>query len=515
MRPLEVALLLANVPTLAWMIAARRPLPLWLAYLPLLAVILAIVQIALEGYRWQMIPAYALSLGLLVVTAFPGLSAGLGGWVEGTVGWCLLAAAAGEGLIFPVFKLPKPDGPFAVGTTVRHLIDTGRTVADTRGHPREVMIQIWYPAADSSGGRYAPYVLDKRQLESPNDSYLTLVRTDAFLDVPVSMAPTRYPVLIYSPSGRGQRFQNTFLAEELASHGFVVVALDHPYGSAVTLFPDGRIIRGPIVNAPDVSSDDALARSIRYLDRQLRMRVDDVRFVLQELARYDAPDSRDPLAGRLDLERVGVFGYSFGGAVAAEACREDKRFKAGIDIEGSMWGSVAEAGVEQPFMFMSDYSVPSATSRIEAVIRSKLLTFMGGHSWAPTGYLTRRSREKLRQQWLDERDVREEKHSLDTYGGYDITIRGTEHSNFSEGALISTVHRYNGVGSIDPRRGLHIVAAYTLAFFEQYLNSRHHKLLDGPSPAFPEVLFTYRPPSSARPGADPAAKSATPPTSSR
>src|SRR5208282_1514586 len=101
-------------------------------------------------------------------------------------------------------------------------------------------------------------------------------------------------------------------------------------------------------------------RSMRYMEQQLFVRVHDVKFVVDQLEQFNRPSGKF-FGARLDLNRLGIFGYSFGGAVAAQACWLDRRFKAGIDMEGSLFGEVAEDGVRQPFFFMGDAGTPVAS----------------------------------------------------------------------------------------------------------------------------------------------------------
>jgi len=282
----------------------------------------------------------------------------------------------------------------------------------------------------------------------------------------------RYPVVIYTPADRHD--ENTVPVEELASHGFVVVGIDHPYGTGAVFFPDGRVVRSPPSRFLDFSSDEALSASLREVNTQLYIRVADVRFVLDELERFNENDPDRLLTGHLDLTRLGIFGYSFGGAVAAEACRSDPRFKAGIDLDGLIFGDSGSSGVRQPFLIFGSEGTPAATPKTS------------GSSSDPT-------RRKLVYLEQDEGRMRR---SISRYGGYSLVIRGTEHINFQDAALSSPILKQRiGAGPIDANRALRIISVYTLAFFERYLNDKSQSLLQGPSPDYPEVGFAdWRPP---------------------
>ena len=127
--------------------------------------------------------------------------------------------------------------------------------------------------------------------------------------------------------------------------------MDHTYGTDLTYFPDGRIIPSSLGTFLSYSSDLAFHQSLGNVNAQLRIRVSDTRFVLSELERLNQEDPDGLLTGRLDLSHVGILGYSFGGAVAMEACHADSRFQAGAALDSLLFGESAKAGVEQPFLY--------------------------------------------------------------------------------------------------------------------------------------------------------------------
>lgn len=471
-RVLDALLLLAAASVLVLLRTSRPCSARWRRVLTLLAVIAVLLQVEIEGYRWQLAPAYAFIGALVVVNIFlPGRSV-LTRWFDGWTGWTLVILAAVLTTVIPNCEEPKPTGPYAVGTVVRHLVDTNRleSLADIHG-PRELMIQIWYPAErTNTRNSTIPSCAAASQSASTFELFSQTCRRYATVGAPISAARASYPVVIYSPSWHGQRDQNTFQTEELASHGFVVVGIDHPYSSRVTAFPDGRIAHAVLVPFLVFSSNAALLTSIRYIERQLSVRVEDVEFTVRELRRFDQHGSRDPFSGHLDLNRLGIVGYSFGGAVAAQACFVDPHFKAGMNMNGWLFGDVAEAGISQPFLFM-DQSLQSPS-------RSQL---------------SGRAPEKRREARMEERDYRQERHSVEAHGGYLIAIDGTRHVNFETPPTAATL-RYClfDSGRIDAQRAMTIIRVYTLAFFEKHLNGAEEPILTGSSSKFPEVHFAWR-----------------------
>jgi hypothetical protein len=113
---------------------------------------------AFEGYRWQMFPAYGFAI-VLVTHVYFGWYPGYGNsYMAGVVGLILICAATVCSTALPVFELPAPTGRYAVGTQRQRIVDTKRVDPFARdGNPRELMVQIWYPAEIPNGARLAPY----------------------------------------------------------------------------------------------------------------------------------------------------------------------------------------------------------------------------------------------------------------------------------------------------------------------------------------------------------------------
>jgi predicted dienelactone hydrolase len=462
----------ALVAPAVWIIPGRLA---WL--LPSLAALAIVGQLGLEGLRWQLGPAYLAGIILLITAAWRSTTNEPAPQVIVWIGWGLMIATLAAAAVFPAVRIPDVTGPFAVGTTIRHLIDTDRaeTLAANYHGPRELMVQFWYPT-DLAGDDARPR--DDGVIARVRRTLGGTPRRRSIPEAPVSAAQARYPVVIFSPSWRGQRDQNLFQVEELASHGYVVVGIDHPYMSRATVFPDGRVAHAESSDFWDLSSVGNLGQSFKKIERELAVRVKDIEFVANELERSDRPGAQDHWSGRLDRDRIGILGYSFGGTSGAQVCREDPRFKAGIDMGGSMFGQVAEAGVPCPFLFIDD-----ETPRPVA------------HE------LTQSNTPKRLYAQIVARDFRLEAHSIEKYGGYAITINGTEHGNYTDQPSDPALWDYLAeLGRINPERGWRIINAYTVAFFDRYLKHIPQPLLQGPSRAFPEVRFTCRrPPAEARP----------------
>jgi dienelactone hydrolase len=345
-------------------------------------------------------------------------------------GACILAVTGGAlGVLFlgvvlsgaslPLVRLPAPSGAFAVGTIVSTLAGNG--------------VQIWYPARRANG-RNAPYrygVAPRRWRDRLDAAF---VATDACIGAAV--AAGEFPVLLYVPSWGGVRSDNTAQAENVASHGYVVVAVDD-------LYP-GQVM--------DLSTASAYDATLRWAGQKVGL---EATAALRVLSAFESaanePDSA--FAGHLDRSRTGAFGFSFGGAVAAEAAARDPRVRAAVNLDGWIFGDAADHGVQHPFLVVSS----SAADEFAAHAASR----------ADYTYSDRLDRDNLRQ--IDDGFAR--------YGGYYLTLSGTEHYNFSDVGVLPSV-RHTEVGPLGGRRAAAIVAAYLVQFFDRYVSDRPAPLFD-------------------------------------
>ncbi len=448
MRPLEIALWAVTAGLLLWHLS-HRGAPGWVRVLPAGAGVLLIAHALVEGPRWHLAPVYLVTLGLFVIAAWPRARAPEPATWGVLAGLVLLAAAAVLASVLPVFELPKPTGPHPVGTVTLHLVDPGRAEprTDRPDGRRELIVQIWYPAGRAGPGRsYRTFAETTLKTQ-----HLARVQTHAAAGVPV--APARHPVILFSPGANGRRNHNTVQAEELASHGFVVACLDHPYDTDLVVFPDGRAARfaGP------TEGDPAGAEEV------LRVRVADARFVLDELERLDRADPAGLFTDRLVTGRVGVFGHSFGGAVAAELCLTEPRVAAGVNLDGSIYGGAATRGYGKPLLFFSEdipLPTPEALAKATGEARQQLLAIKNDYD------KIRRGSAMQNGQW--------------------ITIRGARHVNYCDSPLYSPLWRYLRGGPIRHERAMEITNAYLLSFFRRHLKGEEDGLLDAPPP-YPEV----------------------------
>jgi predicted dienelactone hydrolase len=352
---LEVGLVVVTLLAAGWWVGARDYFPAALNVVSLVALGLAVAVRLIEGPRWQLVPW---QVAAVVVGAMAGMRLWRPGrsrkWTRflGRAALIVLVLAGVLALSVDAAPiLPPPSGPFQVGTEVFRWSDADRPeiLTATDEDSRQVIAQAWYPS-DSSGGRPAAYIEEGKLLSIVNTlpravfSDFDDVDTHATYVTPVSADRATWPVLVFSPGLWVARQSYTALLTELASRGYVVVAISHPYDSPASLFADGREADAGF---PPVSG------TVPMVD-QIDIRSSDSRFVLDQLTRLSELEPESPLVDRLDLGHVGIFGHSLGGATAVQVVAADDRFLGGLNIDGRLFGSVAD--LDRPFLWLQSGS---------------------------------------------------------------------------------------------------------------------------------------------------------------
>ena len=399
------------------------------------------------------------ALGLLCLAAGPAQAAGPLVVLPGA--GAQQAAPTSHRQPLGQLTLPEPTGPDRIGTVSLHLVDPTRTDPWLPSHPtREIMVQIWYPAASTTGHPSAPWLSPgavphfEQSMGAPA-GVLRWPTTHAHVGAPVDRGRSGRPVVLYSPGAGLDRTIGTVLVEELASHGYVVVTVDHTHDAGEVEFPGGRV---ETVAFPSEIDDTVIAQA-------LAVREADSRFVLDQLAAINAgrnPDAEGRplpkgLRGAFDLFRTGMFGHSLGGATAAATMHDDPRVKAGIDLDGSLLSSSATAGSDRPFLLLgSDQGGPEDPSWDEF--------------------------------WQNQRGWKRE-----------LVLAGSTHISFTDLEVLypqaaplvglTPEQVVQAIGTLDPLRAVRVERIYVRAFFDLHLRHQDDQLFGGTSPRYPEVRF--------------------------
>ena len=360
--------------------------------------------------------------------------------------------------------LHKPTGPFAVGRTTFEWEEKGRLdeFAPAAGVDRELVVWIWYPAVPGTGSpaEYLPpawrEALSRYGGVLMSDFLtrdLSQVRVHSREDAALAEDHRRYPVVILRAGLSAQVTGYTVLAEDLASHGYIVVAPDAAYRTTVVVFSNGRVVVRPAQYNLELMPESV---QVAFGTRLAKTWSEDLSFVIDKLTQFDRSPS-GPFAGRLDLQRIGAVGHSLGGATAAYFCHDDQRCKAGIDLDGALFGPVVNDGLHQPFMFvLEDHSRVPDTAEVLKDIRSMYAR------------LPVQSRLK-------------------------ISLAGSNHFSFSDQMLLKSqlllglMRKLHVIGGLEGTRGLATTNDYVTAFFGVYLKGEPRATLDALASRHPEV----------------------------
>ena len=375
-----------------------------------------------------------------------------------------LGALAGGAL-----HLPTSTGPHAVGRVTWHLVSKSRPEVFTE-YPddrREIRADVYYPAAPDSTAPVGRYIEPEI---GPDVTGMPAFITNAIKPnwregaAPAQGAP--WPVLLFSPGIDGPPVFYTSLLEELASRGWVIVALWHPYTTSRTRFPDGRIVKaaheanGAAWEGPDEAREVAKQRISSEWAKDMIQALD-------EVVRRNENDPE--WAGRLDLARVGAFGHSFGGQNAAAAMTLDTRIRAGMNFDGTaVYRPIIERGVTGAFAFVYDtFEPPWASLRRD---NKPVETW-----WAE--WALRNCPEAIRR---------------NAEPCYIFQIDGISHEGFSTDLplfkpLFPWAITEDMVGTVPAREVLDIVTDLVDAFFRQSLMGEDQDLLAEPSSHHPRL----------------------------
>ncbi len=325
--------------TLHYLLTALLPISSMVSILvraPTLTVIplsFLVLQVLTEGFRWQLAPLYALGIMVTgVALARVVLPSPLMILVIVT---CFLLAAFSSLLsyTFPNFRMPEPTGPYAVGATER-------TFSKARG---TLTAKVWYPAEIMEGNAPQPYLLgfERSIMGLPPFIYSHLKGrpTRAFKNARLSAAKDAYPVIVYSHGGDGFVEDNSFLLTELASHGFVIFAIEHPKSLHAYGFDPQALARDP---------EGLLAFLV---NRVMPERVRDANSVIAALGQLSQQD--DLFRGRLKLSKLGLLGYSFGGSVMTEVCATQQTCRAVVNLDGNGFATARTLGSRGPYLHLS------------------------------------------------------------------------------------------------------------------------------------------------------------------
>jgi len=248
--------------------------------------------------------------------------------------------------------LPAPTGRYTAGITSECWLDDHRKDPYKPDQQRELSVRWWYPTHATHDKPHAPYLYTLRdsvssalakQLHIPARivNWLLNNTSHAIMDAPVADDAVHYPLIIFSHGFSSIPEEYSALLEEVTSHGYIVLGINHTYISTASILCDSRLVSG---QDPGIESFS--------LEQIVQIMVDDIQFVINTVMAMTL-NSTTPLYQKIDIHKVGIMGHSMGGVTALKACQIDDRIKAGIDMDGWVIGLQDLFWQQQtPFLFL-------------------------------------------------------------------------------------------------------------------------------------------------------------------
>jgi predicted dienelactone hydrolase len=365
MRLLELALLVTTLLSFIVVIPNIIKNKILLYVMVISITSLSILQLFFEGYRWQLIPTY-LFASITILFIFKKLQS-----QQLRLKWYTTSFMMIWGIIslllpivFPVFYIPKPTGEYDVGKKNMHLIDHNREeiLTSNKIDKRELMVTISYPISKQQSEKNLNYVEEaeffieaihkKTNIPKFFFRYVDFIKSNGYATNQLAKSDTPFPVLIFSHGYPGARFMYTSIIEEMVSNGYIVISVDHTYHSSMTAFSstreDSSLEANEVVSAlrgmPSryhISEWDEIITNIWEKDH---------RFLLDFIELL----SKDPqFKGKMDTNKIGVIGHSFGGAAALQTLLDDERVRLAVNLDGSYYGKVVnQSAPKKPLLWM-------------------------------------------------------------------------------------------------------------------------------------------------------------------
>ncbi|MBI9107813.1 MAG: hypothetical protein JEZ04_13785 [Spirochaetales bacterium] len=390
-------------------------------------------------------------------------------------------------LIVPLFKemdFHKPTGKNKVGTNHFEIYDNKRE--------RRISVRVFYPAIAESGSEYLP-VMDPNVGKAFGKMYHIpggggkSSPSNSLIDGRI--VEGMYPVIIFSHGAFSYDTQNLSTLEDLASNGYIVYTLSHTDEALLTIFPGYELAPAPDTSFIENSMKMSKEAVIEYKEQieiltglspgaeklkahkhlgvnfynglkpYLEQRLTDIHFLLGSLKGLQA-DSTFPVAGKMDLDRIGMFGHSFGGITTSYICsEEDSPVKAGINMDAPV--IIYDDDIprlKRPFAFF--YSTETS------LIKEGTINLTGCNSFF------------------------EEDSSNPVFS---LSFEGTAHYNFSDFNFMPPFFRYTPMlGSIDGMKMSKILNRSVLEFFDYTLKKDDESFYAAGDSPYEEVTIKLK-----------------------
>ena len=430
---------------------------------------LLIIQLIFEGYRWQMIPIYFILI-ISIICIHKEYTILKGNWFLRAVKIITLFIFLALGYVLPtalpILELPATTGSYKVGSRYIHLkTEREEIITENLNDKRELMVKVWYPANIKKEQTEA-YLNDgdrisfakKYGLPSSTFNYLDYVKTNTY-EAP-SVVDEKFPVLIFSHGSYSKASGYYAIIEDIVSHGYIILNINHTYESTGTLFPDGTIrlynkeydqkkistqkmgemawkSQQGFNNAKNENERFLVSKNIlqNYIAAEItRNWSKDISSVIDVLKTWNTSTF---LANHIDIDKIGVFGHSQGASAAGQSLLDDSRITAALNLDGVQWGSMIDSTLTKPFLnISSDWKSPHPNFNKYAFGNGSSSVF------------------------------------------YDAKIKNSGHASFMDIPLMINVPQLNESGTINPNKAYQIINKIIISFFNNHLKNKDNNLLN-------------------------------------
>ena len=439
-----------------------------------IGLVVLVFHMLIEILRWQMFFAFLIFAISSLLLLKKSNSHVIVRWLGFLIGVLFISTSAFYVLMMPIMNIPEPAGDHLIGSVNYTIRDQSRSERNTEdpNDKRTLFVEVWYPAGSEGGKELPPArTLWEELYNGPSDrvsffmNYLRGIDTHSYPNLAPATDHGPYPVILFHHGLQMFTAQSTMLMEHLASHGYIVVSIAHPYESIrVILQGKGTVMPEfisswakfneamtwieksslPVLEAKKTMEKEELIQErasvmLRAIENSEMNKVvseweKDSRFVLDELIL--SRDEELVFRNIVDTSRIGIMGMSVGGAVATEVAKSDKRIKAGMNVDGLQYGSRNKEPLQVPF----------------AMVYSE-----------------------------DGRDLNEFLMLNSQHDYVEYTFTGARHADFTDMALIWPMMRmYGQLGTIPGERMVYLTNKVVLNFWDTYLKNQAMQQIDAP-----------------------------------
>lgn len=376
-------------------------------------------------------------------------------------------------MVLKDIPIPAPTGTYRVGTRTLEAVDAERRCPFS-GEKRKLFARVFYPA-EQGGSTMEPYMEKAlseayaKQLGIPAVAFGKEVASFASLDVPVSTAEKRYPVLLFNHGYGAFMKSNMALFQELCSYGYIILSIGHAYESAYVPFESGAITMDPAIltrmkelNRNPKALGEGLYHSLKrvktakdfvqYTQEMQRLSTEnepyfilkesvtlwkeDSKAILREIKKRQECEGAESFWDSFDLTRVGVLGHSFGGIIAGELCMDS--------VEGVRCGLNFDA---PPLLFEEEYNPLQV----------------------PFGFCSS-EKQKVSTWEFEMAGVFDPLLERSAYPGFSCSFQKSAHYDFCDMTFATAMKKFTPMlGSIDPLVMNESLNKTTRLFFDAYL----------------------------------------------